>query len=141
MTTREKQIDLDALCKKIQCGPNGDLTLAGAAFILRYLKHQFPWIDDPNEEEEFPDSGADVIDQLSSIETTLRERIVYEMGRDETPQDLTGSQFGREGLLAQAVRDFLSAVDSGYFGQDLMLGPPDDRAESAFITSLREAVK
>jgi len=42
--------------------------------------------------------------------------------------------------LAGDVRDFLHAVDRGDYGDALMLGPPSQRVESAYVEALREAV-
>ncbi len=42
--------------------------------------------------------------------------------------------------LRGAIRDFLGAIDSGCFGSYFMVGPPDDRAESAFLVRLREVL-
>jgi hypothetical protein len=41
--------------------------------------------------------------------------------------------------LHQAVEDFLLAVDRGYFGDALMVGPTSDRRESEFVADLRRA--
>jgi hypothetical protein len=42
--------------------------------------------------------------------------------------------------LADAVRAFLGALDRGYLGWDAQIGPSYDRAETAFVTGLRESL-
>ena len=42
--------------------------------------------------------------------------------------------------LKTAVLDFLVAVDRGDYGNALIVGPPTDRAESAFVAALRKEV-
>ena len=44
------------------------------------------------------------------------------------------------GKLVGAIRDFLQAIDSGYFGDALVIGPSYDRAESAYLQDLRAAL-
>jgi len=43
--------------------------------------------------------------------------------------------------LAKAIRDFVYAVDRGDYGDALMVGPSDDRVESAYVAALRKAVE
>jgi hypothetical protein len=49
-----------------------ELTPAQRALIARYLKHQFPWLGtEDGSDVPYPDSGADVIEELETIFHTL----------------------------------------------------------------------
>jgi hypothetical protein len=58
-----------------------------------------------------------------------RERDLKDDARDLLIEQLVGS-----------IRTFLHAVDSGYFGDALVIGPSYDRAESAYLQGLRTAL-